>query len=158
MWEFIGQFPDRFQAFNYAMQAQSSAVSWSTALYPFHEILSQLGSTQETPLVIDIGGGKGHTLNQIKQLTGPVPGRFILQERQEVLDDIDEELPGIERQAHDFFTPQPVKGMYFLQFSFMSLVYVTLRSVILTNHFGMTKVPSFITFVESFMTGQMRLV
>lgn len=111
MWEYISQFPDQFQAFNYAMQAQSSAVSWSTGLYPFQETLSQLKPTEQTPLVIDIGGGKGHTISQIKELTGSVPGRFILQERQEVLDDIEKELAGIERQVYDFFTPQPVKGM-----------------------------------------------
>ncbi|GAE00239.1 O-methyltransferase, putative [Paecilomyces variotii No. 5] len=102
MWEYLSQFPDRFQAFNYAMQAQSSAVSWST---------------KQIPLVIDIGGGKEHTISQIKELTGSVPGRFILQERQEVLDDIDKELAGIERQVYDFFTPQPVKGalIYYLR-------------------------------------------
>ncbi|KAK2804504.1 hypothetical protein FQN50_006579 [Emmonsiellopsis sp. PD_5] len=111
MWEHMAQFPDRMNAFNYAMQAQSSAASWAVALYPFREVLSELGTTDDTPLVVDIGGGKGHTISQIRELTGDgIKGRFILQERQLCLDDITEELPGIERQAYDFFTPQPIKN------------------------------------------------
>lgn len=112
MWEYMAQFPDRCQAFNYAMQAQSSAASWAVGLYPFREVLSELATTDETPLVVDIGGGKGHTLSRIRELTGPdVKGRYVLQERRQVLDDISEELPGIEREEYDFFTPQPLKGM-----------------------------------------------
>ncbi|KAK2744921.1 hypothetical protein FQN55_006483 [Onygenales sp. PD_40] len=94
-----------------AMQAQSSAASWAIALYPFREVLSELETTDDTPLVVDIGGGKGHTISQIRGLTGEgIKGRFILQERQLCLDDITEGLPGIERQAYDFFTPQPIKN------------------------------------------------
>ncbi|OJJ46002.1 hypothetical protein ASPZODRAFT_142639 [Penicilliopsis zonata CBS 506.65] len=118
MWEHMVQFPDRFRAFNYAMQAQSSAASWAVGLYPFRETLAQLGTTDETPLVIDIGGGKGHTLAQIQGLVGPgIKGRFILQERPQCLADITEELPGIERQEYDFFTPQKEKGamIYYLR-------------------------------------------
>ncbi|KAL1966237.1 hypothetical protein VTN77DRAFT_4789 [Rasamsonia byssochlamydoides] len=119
MWEFMGQFPERMKSFNYAMQVQSSAASWAVALYPFKEVLSQFKTTEDTPLVVDIGGGKGHILRQIKELSGgAVKGRFILQERQEVLDVISEdELPGIERQEYNFFTPQPLKGavIYYLR-------------------------------------------
>lgn len=112
MWQFIAQFPDRLQTFNDAMRAQSSAGSWAIALYPFHEVLSRIDSTDDTPLVVDIGGGKGHALCRIKELCGDaVKGRFILQDRQEVVDVISgEELAGIEREAYNFFTPQPVKG------------------------------------------------
>lgn len=119
MWEYMVQFPDRFDVFNNAMQAQSTAASFSVALYPFREVLSQLETTIETPLVVDIGGGKGHTINQIRDLTGPdVKGRYILQDRQVVLDTIGRnEIPGIERKEYDFFTPQPIKGakIYYLR-------------------------------------------
>ncbi|PGH11173.1 hypothetical protein AJ79_05015 [Helicocarpus griseus UAMH5409] len=77
---------------------------------PFREVLSQCETTDDTPLVIDVGGGRGHTITQIKQYTGEgIKGRFILQESQIALDDITGELPGIEQQAYDFFTPQLVK-------------------------------------------------
>ncbi|PGH32250.1 hypothetical protein GX50_04981 [[Emmonsia] crescens] len=121
MWEYMAQFPERMQVFNYAMQAQSSASSWAVGLYPFREVFSQLETTDETPLVVDIGGGKGHTISQIKGYTGEgIKGRFILQERRIVLDDITEELPGIEREEYNFFTPQPIKNavIYYLRRTF----------------------------------------
>ncbi|KAK2798205.1 hypothetical protein FQN51_007891 [Onygenales sp. PD_10] len=106
-----GPLDTAFCHFENAMQAQSSAASWAIALYPFREVLSELETTDDTPLVVDIGGGKGHTISQIRGLTGEgIKGRFILQERQLCLDDITEGLPGIERQANDFFTPQPIKN------------------------------------------------
>lgn len=121
MWEYMVQFPDRFDVFNNAMQAQSTAASFSVALYPFREVLSQLETTIETPLVVDIGGGKGHTINQIRDLTGPdVKGRYILQDRQVVLDTIGRnEIPGIERKEYDFFTPQPIKGMLYISSAYL---------------------------------------
>ncbi|OJD20548.1 hypothetical protein ACJ73_08115 [Blastomyces percursus] len=107
MWEYMAQFPDHMKAFNYAMQAS-----------PAQRLLSQLETTGDTPLIVDIGGGKGHTISQIKGYTGEgIKGRFILQERRIVLDDITEELPGIEREEHNFFTPQPIKNavIYYLR-------------------------------------------
>jgi hypothetical protein len=50
---------------------------------------------------------------QIKGLIGDVKGKVILQDRKEVLEDIKEDLgAGIEKMPHDFFTPNPVKGMH----------------------------------------------
>jgi hypothetical protein len=113
MWEYMDQFPERRQRLDYGMQVSSAAASWAVAVYPFREVLSQLDTTEDTALVVDIGGGKGHMLSQIKGLIGDgIKGRFILQERQQVLDSITEELPGIERQEYNFFTPQPLKGAY----------------------------------------------
>jgi hypothetical protein len=117
MWEYMDQFPERRQRLDYGLQVSSAAASWAVAMYPFREVLSQLETTEDTPLVVDIGGGKGHMLSRIKELIGDgVKGRFILQERQQVLDGITEELPGIERQEHNFFTPQPLKGAYLNSF------------------------------------------
>ncbi|KAI9739699.1 MAG: hypothetical protein M1834_006418 [Cirrosporium novae-zelandiae] len=112
MWEYMVQFPDRFNAFNYAMQAQSAAHSWAIALFPYQEIFGKLNTTPETPLVVDIGGGKGQSLVQMQALMPNIKGRYILQERAACLADITDELPGIERMEYDFFTPQPIKGAY----------------------------------------------
>lgn len=113
-WEYLAQFPERFQAFNDAMQAQTSATVWTVALYPFAQALAEVPSSADTPLVVDIGGGKGLALQRIRELVGKdVTGRFILQDLQVVLDDATtEEVAGLEVQAVDFFQPQPVKGMF----------------------------------------------
>jgi len=41
-----------------------------------------------------------------------VKGKIISQDRPEVLDDINEKLVGIEKMGHNFFGPNPVKGMF----------------------------------------------
>jgi hypothetical protein len=113
-WDYLAQFPERFQAFNDVMQAQTSATVWTVESYPFAQALAEVPSLADTPLVVDIGGGKGLDLQRIRGLVGKdVTGRFIHQKLQVVLDDATtEEVPGLEVQAVDFFQPQPVKGMF----------------------------------------------
>lgn len=96
------------------MQAQTSATAWTVELYPFAQALAEVPSSADTPLVVDIGGGKGLALQRIRELVGKdVTGRYILQDLQIVLDDATtEEVVGLEVQAVDFFQPQPVKGMF----------------------------------------------
>jgi hypothetical protein len=110
MWEHIAQFPDRAQAFNFAMQSQTQAAMPTVAIFPFEAELGKLETQDDTPLVVDVGGGKGHTTLRIKELCGSVKGRVILQDRPAVIDDIREPLPGVETMKYDFFKPQPVKG------------------------------------------------
>ena len=40
-----------------------------------------------------------------------VPGRVVLQDRQENIEKAIQ-TPGVENMTYDFFTPQPVKGMH----------------------------------------------
>ncbi|KAI0436824.1 S-adenosyl-L-methionine-dependent methyltransferase [Xylaria telfairii] len=68
------------------------------------------------PLFVDIGGGFGHQCIAFRQKYPALPGRVILQDLPEIIAQVESNpLPGlrdsaIETQAHDFFTPQPVKG------------------------------------------------
>lgn len=69
-----------------------------------------------TPLLVDIGGGFGHQCIAFRQKYPALPGRVILQDLPDIIGQVESNpLPGlkdgaIEMQAHDFFTPQPVKG------------------------------------------------
>ncbi|KAF2802467.1 O-methyltransferase [Mytilinidion resinicola] len=110
MWEHIDQYPDRAQTFNFAMQSQTQAAMPTVAIFPFEAELGKFETQDDTPLVVDVGGGKGHTTFRIKELCGPIKGRVILQDRSAVIDDISEPLLGVEKMKYDFFTPQPVKG------------------------------------------------
>lgn len=110
MWEFLGERPDRAKVFNYAMAAQSEATNWTVGIFPFGAELSKYDTDENTPLVVDVGGGKGHVIRQIKELCPNVKGSMILQDRGDVIADITEPLPDVKRMEHDFFTPQPVKG------------------------------------------------
>ena len=101
------QFSERTKAFDYAMQAAMPTVG----VFPFAGELSKFETDDETPLVVDIDGGKGHITQRIKELCPDIKGRIILQDRSDVIGDTNGELPRIKRMKYDFFTPQPIKGM-----------------------------------------------
>ncbi len=78
-------------------------------VYPFEEQL-QAGNSPDRPFIVDIGGGRGQAMLEMRKRLPSLQGRMILQDRKEVLDSIpDDELPGVEKMEHDFFTEQPVK-------------------------------------------------
>ena len=70
MWTHIAKFPERQKNSNRAMKAQSFDGVWSVGLFPFAEKIKELGKETEasTPLVVDIGGGAGHTSAKIREL------------------------------------------------------------------------------------------
>jgi hypothetical protein len=112
MWEHIGSDAERLRNLNLAMMAQSEAAKWTIGIFPFKEELSKAKTDEETVLVVDIGGGKGHATKQIQNLTAGIPGKLVLQERPEALADLVDSLPGIVTMEYDFFTPQPIEGKY----------------------------------------------
>lgn len=67
-------------------------------------------------LLVDVGGGHGQAVAAIikahpELTTGSGHNPFVLQDRQEVLAAAADSLPaGVEKQVHDFFTPQPVEA------------------------------------------------
>tara|TARA_R110002060_G_scaffold49776_3_gene60693 strand:+ start:1731 stop:2537 length:807 start_codon:yes stop_codon:yes gene_type:complete len=111
MWEFMEQLPDRKEAFNAAMQAQTAGLGWIVGIFPFQEQLSKVATDDETILAIDVGGGRGQATTEIRALTNETKGRVILQDLPEVIDGISKPLPGIELMKYNFFEPQPLKGM-----------------------------------------------
>lgn len=111
MWEYIGSSPDRLKNLNLGMIAQTGATAWTVGMFPFKAELSKQNTGDDTVLVVDIGGGKGHVTKQIQDLTVGVRGKIVLQERPEVLVEIANSLPGITVMEYDFFTPQPIKGI-----------------------------------------------
>ncbi|KAE9372596.1 o-methyltransferas-like protein [Stipitochalara longipes BDJ] len=92
MWEHVKLDPDYFSCFNEAMTMEAVVTWFTIGIYPFAEKFSKLETTDNTVLVVDVGGGLGHATKHIKELVG------------------DEDLVGIEKMNHDFFTPNPVKG------------------------------------------------
>ncbi|RAL13126.1 O-methyltransferase [Aspergillus homomorphus CBS 101889] len=110
MFEHVSQSPERLTRINDAMVAEDSLLA-EIGLYPFKERLGALAQADQ-PTIVDVGGGRGHILRQLKANTAGLGGRFILQDRASVIADNGPEMTrhGIELMAHDFFTPQPVKG------------------------------------------------
>ena len=80
------------------------------AIFPFAEALA-LGNSADRPLIVDIGGGRGAAMLELKAACPSLKGEVVLQDRAAVLDDIPaKELPGVTKMAYDFFTEQPVKN------------------------------------------------
>ena len=79
-------------------------------IYPLPDELSEFDTNDDTVLLIDVGGGKGHVAEQIRTLTKDIKGRVILPDLPKVIEDISEPLPRVERMKYDFFTAQPVQG------------------------------------------------
>ncbi|RDL35761.1 S-adenosyl-L-methionine-dependent methyltransferase [Venustampulla echinocandica] len=86
------------------MGANESWVDW----YPIQEQVIH-GARDNSALVVDVGGGKGHDL-QAFNMKYPQQGRLVLQDRPPVIDGIKDLHPAIEYVKHDFFTSQPIQG------------------------------------------------
>lgn len=79
--------------------------------YPVQEQLIDNAKTgKDDVLIVDVGGNKGHDLEEFASKWPNAPGRLILQDQPHVLQEIQSLNPAIEPKIHDFFTEQPVKG------------------------------------------------
>jgi O-methyltransferase domain len=92
------------------LNATNTGQSWEEA-YPVKEnIIDGFDASVSDALFVDIAGGRGHEVGQLKARFPDAPGRFVLEDLPAVIDDIKELDSSIERIKHDFFEPQPVKG------------------------------------------------
>ncbi|KAB5585700.1 S-adenosyl-L-methionine-dependent methyltransferase [Coniochaeta sp. 2T2.1] len=106
--------------FNDAMECHSkyNLTPWPE-VYPTDSIVA--AARPGVPLVVDVGGGKGHDLRKFLARHPDAcrePGSLVLQDLPGILKGVEDELatPAIKVQPHDFFTEQPVKGarVYFM--------------------------------------------
>lgn len=81
------------------------------------EVLNGQATDSATPLFVDVGGAMGQQSISFKKAYPDLEGRVIVQDQAQVVSQIQASpLPGfegIEAMAHDFFQPQPIKGMRF---------------------------------------------
>lgn len=78
--------------------------------YPVAERIGQ-GLNPEAPLLVDVGGGVGHDLRELRTKHPELTGLLVLQDQADVIKQAGQFEKGIEASVHDFFTPQPIKGM-----------------------------------------------
>lgn len=101
-------FPARLKQFNIAMTTQEASLP-VLGMYPFGTLDED--REHDRPFIVDVGGGRGQSLMQIKNANPHINRRMILQDRQAVLDAVpDDQIPGVEKMVYDFYTPQPVKS------------------------------------------------
>ncbi|EFW99940.1 O-methyltransferase-like protein [Grosmannia clavigera kw1407] len=111
--EYIGADPLRTSDFNDAMECLSKYNSFPwTEVYPSDSIVA--AARPGIPLVVDIGGSKGHDLRKfLSRYPDLPPGSLVLENLPILLKSVDigdNSASAISVQPHDFFTPQPVVG------------------------------------------------
>ena len=82
-------------------------------------------SGKDDVFLVDVGGGLGQDLELLIQKhsygqgNSYVQGRLVLQDQYEVISQVRGSAPSrmYEKMAHDFFTPQPVKGTSYIYHS-----------------------------------------
>lgn len=69
-----------------------------------------MDKSEDSTLLVDVGGGRGHDLEAFRNRFPSARGELILQDLPPVIDDIKTLHEDIVRMNYDFFTPQPVRG------------------------------------------------
>lgn len=112
-WDYLAASPERQALFDSGMQSRHRGIDIS-ALYPFDRELDGAvdgaGDAGAGVTLVDVGGGRGQTLKQIKEAFPGIRGRLILQDQDAVIREAQANgLPDyIEAQVASFFEPNPV--------------------------------------------------
>ena len=113
-WQWRSERPKLEQAFNNHMAGyRQGRPSWmDDGFYPVRARLVQgMRQGKQEVAIVDVGGNMGYDLQELKQKHPDIPGRLVLQDRPEVIENAMGQEEGIESYAYDFFTEQPIKGM-----------------------------------------------
>ncbi|KAH6652311.1 o-methyltransferas-like protein [Truncatella angustata] len=106
--------PERFGPLQQVMMVQgAAAVPWFS-VFPFEKELSDFAGRH---VFVDIGGGFGHQCVALKQAYPQLKDKIVLQDLPQTLEHLPPpfvaQLDGIEKLAHNFFEPQPIKEAKF---------------------------------------------
>lgn len=91
---------------------REGAIKWTDqGFYPIEERLGKdFRQDSNAVLLVDIGGGLGHDLEDFRAGYPHLPGRLVLQDLSSVTKEAVQIHERIELISHDFFTPQPIEG------------------------------------------------
>ena len=112
LFEWFPKHPEPLHNFNLWMTGQRDGRANWLDFFPFEErVARDFEGDDKAIMLVDVGGALGHEIEAIKTKYPKLPGRFLLQD---LPDTIEQALPvpGMEVVAHDFFTEQPNKGQH----------------------------------------------
>ena len=102
--------------FNIWMAGQREGRADWLDFFPFREELYRgFDYRGDAVLMVDVGGGLGHELLGLRKRYPDLKGRLILQDLPETIRGVEDPDKVFEPMVHDFFTPQPIRGMTYLQ-------------------------------------------
>ncbi|MCJ1434794.1 hypothetical protein MMC27_004164 [Xylographa pallens] len=111
----VSQRPDRLTQFqNHMAGYRTGRPSWMDPdFYPVEKNLVEGATTgDDAVFLVDVGGGKGHDLQELHRKHPTLPGKLVLQELPGVVEEAQSAGlgPNIVAMPHDFFTTQPITG------------------------------------------------
>ncbi|KAH8759866.1 S-adenosyl-L-methionine-dependent methyltransferase [Diaporthe sp. PMI_573] len=86
--------------------------------YPFGSELEKLDIEKDDVAIVDVAGGQGHIMEEVRKQNPGLKGRVVVQDLQSVLETAPDGPPDlIEFMAHDIFKPQPIRAahVYYLR-------------------------------------------
>ena len=115
LWEFFAQHEDHQKYFADYMSARRVGLATWHETFPMAEVLGP--GTKDNPnavLLVDVAGNSGHEALGFSKAHPEVPGRVVCEDLPPVIEmhqkkGHDDKL---ELMKYDFFTEQPIKGMY----------------------------------------------
>ncbi|KAI3390851.1 hypothetical protein diail_8541 [Diaporthe ilicicola] len=108
MWSNLTRDPSRAADMVRGMRSLSSGSLAPTA-YPFGDELEKLDIKDDDVAIVDVGGGQGHIMGDMRKKYPGLKGRVVVQDLQTVLDAAPNGPPeGVEFMWHDMFKPQPI--------------------------------------------------
>jgi hypothetical protein len=109
------QNPNEGKVFNNVIGGvMARQASWFD-IYPYSNLLEPErdgNSDNDSVLLVDMGGNIGHDLERFRLAHPDQASRLVLQDRPEVIAASLCPDP-VQKMSHDFFKPQPIKGMLF---------------------------------------------
>ena len=112
VWEALKTDPHLKKAFDDNLAGRSSLhpVRWHDKYPAASRLENGLVGGSDEVLVVDVGGNHGYDLVTFQDQNPHLLGRLVLQDLPETLSRIAQPLQRIEVMAHDFFTPQAIRG------------------------------------------------
>lgn len=86
LWEYLEADPEKLQTFNNGMRSQATVKVFNSS-YPFEAELNKEPVKEGEVVLVDVGGGRGHALERIKQRFPGLKGRLVLQDQDPVIKD-----------------------------------------------------------------------
>jgi demethylsterigmatocystin 6-O-methyltransferase len=105
--EYMKQNPAQMKSMGHAMRVERLN-TWVDS-YPVEDEARNFRATDDTALLVDIGGGFGQQAVAFKTKFDSLQGRIVVQDIASTLAHAPA-AEGLEFQEHDFFKPQPIKG------------------------------------------------
>ncbi len=112
VWEIMAQNPEKLKKFQMGLANMEKSVP----IIGFYDF-TQLNTSDERPILVDVGGGAGQSIVAILDANPELathPEKFVLQDLEGPIQHskTDGRLPEpVVRMVHDFYTEQPVKGL-----------------------------------------------